>query len=132
MKLWETLGIVGVGVVTLAAILGALKDLVKVPGQLWSIFGWHGRFWAFLVRMVRAVDVIIAIPASLREIDSRVSCLESLVPKIEAIHYQLHPNGGGSAVDTLARVEQGVKGLYTPAITAPTTITPSSSKEATA
>lgn len=107
------------GEVTLAWIIGA--------GAAITALGVIGTFLVRLWRLFHRADVILAavagLPESLAAIredgdrkSEHLAAIDRHLARVDLqlrpVVYQLQPNGGGSAVDRLARVEVGVAGLY--------------------
>lgn len=107
------------GEVTLAWIIGA--------GAAITALGVIGTFLVRLWHLFHRADVILAavagLPESLEAIredgnrkSEHLEAIDRHLARVDLqlrpVVYQLKPNGGGSAVDRLARLEEGIAGLY--------------------
>lgn len=66
--------------------------------------------WPKIRALVRLVDALGVLPKFM--VDTTATLLEQ-DKKIADIHHEVHYNNGTSVKDALARVELGVKGIYT-------------------
>jgi hypothetical protein len=60
------------------------------------------RFWPWLRRLVALVDALTKLP----------EFITKTTKAIDEIHHEVHYNNGSSVKDAVARVEEGVAGLY--------------------
>lgn len=61
------------------------------------------KVWPFLRRVVHTVDALDAIPALATEMRDAVATVATLGGKVDTIHHEVTPNGGGSMKDELRR-----------------------------
>lgn len=129
MGFWEVLGIIAAALVALNSALDALRGVTLAPVR---IFRW-------LRRAVHAVDVVVAIPGRLdrteqlladhlEQVKPQVQLLNQMASDLGVVVHEVRHNGGSSMKDAIARVETGVKGLYTPTGPTPTVRTRRRSK----
>lgn len=113
MTFWEVAGLIVGTILTIGALTGSLRDLARLPREMWRTFGWHGRFWKSLVGLVAAIDRLLAIPDRIDAIDERSKNTEAQVALILG---EVKNNGGTSSKDSLHRIER-VLGLPDPPYT---------------
>lgn len=112
--------------VTLAWIIGISTAI----GALGVIGAFLVRLWRSIGRADAILTALKGLPERLAAIDKRMADhlidserksehleaidrrLGTLDLQLRPVVYQLKPNGGGSAVDRLARLEEGIAGLY--------------------
>lgn len=80
-----------------------LGEAVIVIGGLLVFLGALRKVWPWLRRLVRTVDALDALPALATEMRDAVATVATLGGKVDTIHHEVTPNGGGSMKDELRR-----------------------------
>lgn len=113
MGFWEVAGLIVGGFITAVSALKSGRDSIR---WLWRSFGWHGNFWAWLVRAVRAVDVVLSIPERMARNEQllaehlavagpQVELLDQMARDLGVVVHEVKHNGGSSMKDAVARIE---------------------------
>ena len=80
-----------------------LGEAVIFVGGVLVLLGVLRKLWPFLTRAVRTVDALDALPSLVEEMRASVATVATLGGKVDTIHHEVTPNGGGSMKDELRR-----------------------------
>ena len=90
-----------------------LGEAVIFLGSVLAILALLLKGWPFLRRLVHMLDALDALPSLANEMREAVASVATMGGKIETIHHEVTPNGGGSMKDetrrqseTLARLDR--------------------------
>lgn len=72
-------------------------------GGLIVVLGLLRKVWPFLRSLVRTIDALDALPSLAEEMRDAVATVATLGGKVDTIHHEVSPNGGGSMKDELRR-----------------------------